>query len=480
VSGDSDPVEERVRSYLKARADVSVPRGILSSALAKRDDNVGSHRFWRFSAGVGLASAATLLIVVALALGPFAGPPPGPAHSSNPSAVAIGSPASPSASPTTTSAATPSADFPATVLGMPVVSVSEAVDLLSSGRLDGRAVAVAGYWSAFQPPCPPPNRPFGALEGFCHFIAFTSQKLESVTCCTFNFPAGVSSLAPFPVEETSGYEALQPGGSTPLESGGSTPLVLIGHAGDPRLWFCPPESRESCRRAFVLDRVAWADGHELPVELAGWRGTPRELAADDLATILPPGSQMLSAVVVPLGDAATIDPRLRSAGNNSSFWVVHAIGPQAAASNSEPTRSVDVYVIHDLTRQLLSTTNLAMDAGYQPARFSVDVRVAGLGMDGDYAAMYSVGLPGGPTFERRIGGSMSHARPWITFGPDYPDILEPGTYTVRAWITGVPTPGLHECSTQVVLNSLDDVAIEASFARDGICTWGPPVDRPFD
>lgn len=463
-----NPIEERVRSYLRSRADVPVPRHLLKTTMLRQHQELESPRVRRFSAGVGLASAATLLVVVALAFGAFSNPAlPGPAGSSIPSAAAIGSPvASPADSPTATSGTTPPwAAFPARVLGMPVISIPDALQLLHDGRLNGRAVAVWGYWNAFYPPCAGPIRPMGVLEDFCHFVAFADEDLHDIACCSFPL-AGTPYLSPFLVEETSGGEELAPDGSKPV--------VLIGHAGDARMWFCSPENRDDCGRAFVVDRVAWARGHELPVELSGWRDTPRELTADDLAAILPPDSQMLSAVVVPAGDAATVDPRLRLAGD-SSVWVVHAIGPQAAASDSEPTKSVEVYLIDDATRQLLSTTNLKPDAAYQPARLSVDVRVSGWNYRGQFDASYSVTSEDGANFERPIGFSIRHARPWLTFGPDDPDILEAGTYVISVSVTGSTNPGLEACSTELALNALDDVALEASFARDGTCTWGPPV-----
>ena len=64
-------------------------------------------------------------------------------------------PASGSVAPTRQS---PDATFPSEVAGLPVISVADAVELLRSGKLDGQAVAVAGYYGAFAPSCPYPGR----------------------------------------------------------------------------------------------------------------------------------------------------------------------------------------------------------------------------------------------------------------------------------------------------------------------------------
>jgi hypothetical protein len=76
----------------------------------------------------------------------------------------------------------PVAGSPAAVAGLPVVSVARADELLRSGKLDGQAVAVAGYFDQFTPSCPYPGRYVGPLESWCRFVAFTDSRATAQLC----------------------------------------------------------------------------------------------------------------------------------------------------------------------------------------------------------------------------------------------------------------------------------------------------------
>ena len=73
---------------------------------------------------------------------------------SSPSAGATMSPSvGVSASPSAIVSPLPSAAaFPSEVAGLPVISVADADELLRSGKLDGQAVAVAGYFDSSPHP----------------------------------------------------------------------------------------------------------------------------------------------------------------------------------------------------------------------------------------------------------------------------------------------------------------------------------------
>ena len=64
------------------------------------------------------------------------------------SSPSAGASASPSA---IVSPLPPDTTFPSEVVGLPVISVANADELLRSGKLDGQAVAVAGYFDQFTP-----------------------------------------------------------------------------------------------------------------------------------------------------------------------------------------------------------------------------------------------------------------------------------------------------------------------------------------
>ncbi len=119
----------------------------------------------------------------------------------------MGSPASSSTLPTSQP---PDATFPSEVAGLPVISVAHAVELLRSGKLDGQAVAVAGYYDEMALPCPYPGRYIGPLESWCRSVAFTDTR-AGAQLCQSNGANGMScgqpsgtNLAPFFMSETSG------------------------------------------------------------------------------------------------------------------------------------------------------------------------------------------------------------------------------------------------------------------------------------
>ena len=152
---------------------------------------------------------------------------------SSPSASATTSPSvGVSASPSATVSPLPSAAaFPSEVAGLPVISVASADELLRSGKLDGQAVAVAGYYDQVVMSCPYPGRYIGPLVSWCGFVAFTDTRAGARMCqpvgsngTSCSRPSG-TNLAPFFMSETSGSVPWQ-GGLEPVA------LVLIGHAGD--------------------------------------------------------------------------------------------------------------------------------------------------------------------------------------------------------------------------------------------------------
>src|SRR6185437_15710481 len=216
--------EERIRDYLRARAEVSVPDDLRWPAVAagsRRRWPVGSGRAWWRLAVAGLVTA---VLVVGVSLDLATPSRPGP------SAATAGRSAA-------TASHARDATFPSQVAGLPVISVADAVGLLQSGRLDGQAVAVAGYYGEFVPACPYPFRYIGPLESWCGFVAFTDTRASARLCqpegsngMSCHQPSG-TNLAPYFVSETSGDARSWATGGAP---GDPVALVLIGHAGDAR------------------------------------------------------------------------------------------------------------------------------------------------------------------------------------------------------------------------------------------------------
>ncbi|MEX2315228.1 MAG: hypothetical protein WD628_05870, partial [Thermomicrobiales bacterium] len=246
--------------------------------------------------------------------------------------------------------------------------MAQAVDLLERGDLDGRAVAIAGYFFESMPSCPPPMRYIGPLDDWCRFVAF-ADDVASATLCTYTDnsitcrPPSGTHLAPFFLSETSG--------ALPSASDGKpTPLVLIGHAGDPRQWQCAADTQEGCRQAFVVDRIAWANGEEVPLTAPEpWDQTTFErlvprLTMDQATAVLGLGDQVLAAAAFRAGDIPTVDPRWNLAGDEI-MWIVRSIGADASA---DATRSVTVSLVDDATGNLVDAHDLALDAAFRPAR----------------------------------------------------------------------------------------------------------------
>ena len=265
------------------------------------------------------ALVAVLVLIVAVGCGAESRPPAtsnesptAPVNQVVPTAVAVES-QTPGSEPTPLEGG-----FPSLINGMPVQTVAQAHDLLVAGELDGRAVAVAGYFSQSFLSCPAPMRNTGPLENWCRLVAFTDTEESAQVCsrsgsgmsCSVP-PPEVPNLDPFLMVETSG-------GDSTWGADAPRPLVVIGHSRDPRAWQCWPDTQQECTRQFVVDRVAWAGGDEIAV-------SPPETGDNDTGRILSPamslqqvgeaagvGDGLLTAAVFRAKDISAVDPRWNS------------------------------------------------------------------------------------------------------------------------------------------------------------------------
>jgi hypothetical protein len=410
---------------------------------------------------------------------------------SSPSAGATTSPSlGVSASPSATVSPVPSAaGFPSEVAGLPVISVASADELLRSGKLDGQAVAVAGYYNAMALPCPYPGRYIGPLEGWCRLVAFTDTRAGAQLCQSdgangmgCSQPPG-TSLAPFFMTETSGDAGSYPtGGAT----GEPAALVLIGHAGDARQWQCTAATQAQCASAFVVDRIAWANGHDVPPaapqtgdQQTGKAITPRMTLAQVGAAIGPSGD-LLTGAAFRAGDIATVDPRWNLAGNNI-VWLVRSLGTSAGSGAAE-ARPETVWLVDDTTGRVIDSHPLKLASDYRPARLWRMATVHGVECcPGNVLAFYRVAADDGTVaYEGMVPGGSSGGSGYTTYGGGYgsgPLVLPAGGYSISAWLApysgGVAGAARGECSTKVDLRPLDDVALNADFPPNKACTFGP-------
>jgi hypothetical protein len=424
-----------------------------------------------------LAAAAVAVVVSACSA----------AATKTPSATlsAAMTPSTASAQPVATTGTRPDASFPPAVAGLPVLSVADTAKLLQAGNLDGQAVAVAGYFDILTPSCPYPGRYVGPLEDWCRFVAFTDRRVDAQLCvgsgngmsCT---QPTVTSLSPWFMPETSGDPWSWAAGAPTQPAA----LVLVGHAGDARQWQCTTATQALCARAFVVDRIAWAEGHDVPTiapqpgdQQAAKAITPRMTLAQVDAAV-GAGDGLLTAAALPRRDVATVDPRWNLAGDGI-VWVARSLGPAAGPG---PTRPETVWLVDDASGNVIDSHPLQLAADYRPARLWQMATVHGLDCcTGDVLAFYRVTTGAGTAvYEGMVRGDASGDQDGTTYGGGYmstPLVLPAGNYSVAAWLAphsgGVAGAPRGECSTSVTLRPLDDVRLNADFPPGKACTLGP-------
>ena len=358
-----------------------------------------------------------------------------------------------------------------------------------SGKLDGQAVAVGGYYDQFTPSCPYPGRYIGPLETWCRFVAFTDAR-ATAKLCQPEGSNGVScrqpsetNLAPFFMTETSGdARSLPPGGAT----GEPAALVVIGHAGDARQWQCTAATKAECANAFVVDRIAWAEGQGLPPtapetgdQESGKVITPRMTLAETAAAA-GLGDDLLTGAAFRKGDIATIDPRWNLAGNDI-VWLLRSLAPTVESGSAE-TRPENVWLVDDAAGRVIDSHPLQLDASYQPARLWQMATVHGVECcAGDVFPFYRVvSGDGSVVYDGLVSGGGYGGSDYTTYGGGYGSgvlDLPAGRYSITVWLAtydgGVTGTPRDECSTQVTLGPLDDVALNADYPPNKACTFQP-------
>ena len=179
-------------------------------------------------------------------------------------------PTPPSASVPPSPTVRAAASLPATVDGLPVMTISEAIAQRDAGTLGDHPVAISGFWSGqmVMHSCAAPNGRTGELENYCHDGEFglteLDEHIEVVDQHGFVTVGTGPKLTPFVGNDLAGADALF---NLPYVNGQlfpPVPIVVVGHFDDPRAADCRPVTRQLCKERLVLDRIVSFDPGSLP------------------------------------------------------------------------------------------------------------------------------------------------------------------------------------------------------------------------
>jgi hypothetical protein len=149
----------------------------------------------------------------------------------------------------------------ASVDGLPILSVSEALAYAANGSLGSSSVAVGGWWSSIMAPrsCAPPIGRVGELELYCsdgeYGITELNEPIERV------LPDGSVAagrgpwLTPYLDHTVRGVQELF---RVPARLGNAAvpiAVVVVGHFRDARVAGCRPQAADLCRQRLVVERI---------------------------------------------------------------------------------------------------------------------------------------------------------------------------------------------------------------------------------
>jgi hypothetical protein len=341
---------------------------------------------------------------------------------------------------------------PETALGLPVLTVAAAQALIDSGAVDGRFMAVGGYWYQFALPCAyqPHIAPLADHCGYGEL--FDTRQNPN--------PGSSDGLSPAFVAESAASFGGVPNGA---------PVVVLMHVADARLWQCPGDQRADCKARPVLDRMVWADGQE--VDPTQFQPDLVTTTSYDAAIAAATESGMGPAVLAYPLDASRlqdVDPRF-SGSTNGLVWYVRV--NSGAPFSNDVAPGIDV-LIDDETGELLSFLTQEINMDDLRARVVLDSN--GWIPAGDARPRYVLANgplwdSGWPTANYLEGWLDSSSAPLALTGR----AGDPEPYTVHAYI-GTETTGLPDgpsCDLSLDLRPGDDVAYYADFPMSGDCVW---------
>ncbi len=234
------------------------------------------------------------------------------------------------------------ASFPRTVLGLPVISVSEAIRHRDTS-LDSTELAVRGYYSLPGPmSCPAPAPEYWTPPIYPNCPAQFTWLLEVPEQLVITFQDGFEMrpptgpglnpiTGPYPSGFEFDFENLRPFGY---------PVVMLGHFDDHRAGTCQEADVDLCRHQFVVDSAAWIDGRM--TEIQAWR-----------ALDVPDGTGG-SRTLTPKLDESAVRSRVASIGPGPVLSIGVAVGDilaqiePSAGATAELTGTQIVWLIRVL------------------------------------------------------------------------------------------------------------------------------------
>ena len=224
---------------------------------------------------------------------------------------------------------------PAGVFDLPVINVSEALEVRDAG-VDDRELAVRGWFSPIPPIiCPAPATwPVSPVEPNCpdQWVVLMAEPESLVTVEENGFSGGLVSGPAIQIDLDDIDRGWQPplptlGPAQPVE------IVVIGHFDDRRSLLCPDAVEDECRDRFVVDRVDWVNGTTQPLSVVDVLDGEPASSVNDIQAIVAeeaPGSPLLSVALVdgPTG-IGRIEPSLGTGQSNfidrDAVWVIRVL-----------------------------------------------------------------------------------------------------------------------------------------------------------
>ncbi len=322
----------------------------------------------------------------------------------------------------------PASAPPTEVLGLPVISVEEAIAIRDAGR-DDREIAVRGWF----PPsrslrCAYPSPPITFfLEPYCQ-DGFSVLMAGPETLAT-GLPGGPHISVDLHDLEMAWYPTAD-----------SVEMVAIGHFDDRRSNWCDASRVDACRDRLVVDQVAWAAGAAQPLSVVMRTGTgDPAFGPVDAAITATTEAAILSSAAYRAWELMEIEPSLRDGRpgitDEPILWSVQVLEDERAATYVVVDGTDRVYRVEtDGQTVQVGGTPLEDPARSWPPEGVLDVPMpeGGTGLTPKAGVIDRSGL----LVEARAAGEADPGRPITELDPGEMAIVQAAPDTVVAYWNG--------------------------------------------